>query len=120
MRRLLALAGLALALAACGGQSAPTASGDSGIRGQVLRGPLCPVVTQADPCPDEPYATDVRVLAASGKLVATVQSGSDGRFVVRLEPGHYVLMTEQGSPLDVIVDPHSFAQAVVEYDTGIR
>jgi hypothetical protein len=120
MRRLLALAALALGLAACGGQSAQTPSGDSGIRGQVLRGPLCPVVTQDDPCPDEPYATDVRVLAASGTLVATVRSGTDGRFVVRLEPGHYVLMTEQGSPLDVIVDPHSFAHAVVEYDTGIR
>jgi hypothetical protein len=52
--------------------------------------------------------------------VATVHSGADGRFVVSLEPGHYVLMTEQGSPLDVIVGPHSFAQAVVEYDTGIR
>jgi hypothetical protein len=34
---------------------------------------------------------------------------------VRLAPGHYILTTEQGSPLDVTVDAHSFAQAVVEY-----
>jgi hypothetical protein len=120
MRRLLTLAAVSLALAACGSHAATSAADDSGIRGRVLRGPLCPVATQENPCPDEPYATDVRVVSASGKIVATVRSGSDGRFVVHLDPGHYVLMTEQGSPLDVIVGAHSFAQAVVEYDTGIR
>ena len=118
MRRLLALAALALALAACG--DGPNASADSGVRGLVMRGPLCPVQTVANPCPDEPFATDVRVLSTGGKVLQTVRSGSDGRFVVRIAPGHYILMTESGKPVDVIVRPHSFAKAVVEYDTGIR
>jgi hypothetical protein len=115
---MLALAASAVSLAGCGGGL--DAADDSGIAGLVMRGPLCPVQTADNPCPDEPYATDVRVLSGSGKVLQTVRSGADGRFVVRIAPGHYILTTEAGSPLDVIVHPHSFAQAVVEYDTGIR
>jgi len=121
MRRILPLTATALLLAACGGGGgATTGRLDSGVRGQVLRGPMCPVVTADNPCPDEPYATDVRILTAAGGQVATTHSGADGLFVVRLTPGHYVLMTDQGSPVDVVVKAHAFAQATVEYDTGIR
>ena len=81
---------------------------------------MCPVATVDNPCPDEPYATDVRVLTAAGQELATTHSGADGRFMVRLDPGHYILMTDQGSPVDTVVKPHAFAQATVEYDTGIR
>jgi hypothetical protein len=109
-------------VASCGGGGGGTTTGqvDSGVRGQVLRGPMCPVVTLDNPCPDEPYATDVRVLTGEGEEVATAHSGTDGLFVVRLAPGHYILMTDQGSPLDVVVKAHAFARATVEYDTGIR
>ena len=121
MKRILPLIVAALLLAACGGGGgATTGPLDSGVRGQVLRGPMCPVVSLDDPCPDEPYATDIRILTSAGGQIATAHSGADGRFVVSLAPGHYILMTDQGSPVDVVVQAHAFAQATVEYDTGIR
>jgi hypothetical protein len=121
--RILYLTAAALLLAGCGGgggSGTTTGRLDSGVRGQVLRGPMCPVVTVDNPCPDEPYATDVRILTSAGEQVAATHSGADGLFVVSLAPGHYVLMTDQGSPVDLVVKPHAFAQATVEYDTGIR
>jgi hypothetical protein len=122
MKQILPLAAAALLLAACGGGGGGATTGqlDSGVRGQVLRGPLCPVATLDNPCPDEPYATDVRILTAAGEQVATTHSGGDGVFIVSLAPGHYILTTDQGSPVDVVVKAHAFTQATVEYDTGIR
>jgi hypothetical protein len=121
MKRLAPLVAVGVLLASCGGGGGTASSDlDSGVRGQVLRGPMCPVATQDNPCPDEPYATDVRVLTAAGGQIATTHSGADGLFVVRLAPGHYILMTDQGGPVDVVVKAHAFAQATVEYDTGIR
>ena len=123
MRRVIPFVVIVVFVASCGGGSGSgTTTGrlDSGVRGQVLRGPMCAVVTVDNPCPDEPYATDVRILTSAGEQVAATHSGADGLFVVSLAPGHYVLMTDQGSPVDVVVKPHAFAQATVEYDTGIR
>ncbi|MGH2995402.1 MAG: hypothetical protein ACRDON_11620 [Gaiellaceae bacterium] len=126
MPRLLALGLIALWLSACGGGAG--APEDSGIRGRALLGPTCPVVTEDMPCPPEPYEAEIRVLAAgSSEVVATVQSGKDGRFEIRLEPGDYVLegVSPPGAfplakPVDVTVRSHAFARATVAFDTGIR
>lgn len=129
MERLLALGLAALALSACGGRNGgSSAPEDSGIRGRALLWPTCPVVRAGTQCPPEPYEGEIRVLGAGGgEVVATVRSGEDGRFEVRLEPGGYVL--EGGSPpgalpfakpVDVTVRPHAFTRATVAFDTGIR
>jgi hypothetical protein len=127
MRRFLALNLIALALSACGGGD-PGAAQDSGIRGRAVLGPTCPVVTEDMPCPPEPYEGEIWVLAAqTDDLVATVRSGQDGRFEVRLAPGDYVLEGDAtaesfpyAKPVTVTVRPGAFTRATLAFDTGIR
>jgi len=62
----------------------------SGIEGQVLIGPMCPVVQEGTPCPDEPYqATIVIWNAERTKEIVTIETTADGRFRVPLPPGDY-------------------------------
>lgn len=126
MRRIAALSVLILTLTACAerGPSAPT---DSGIRGIVLVGPMCPVIKAGSPCPDRPMAADIQV-TRNGEVVTTVRSRSDGRFSVDLSPGDYVLLPVQPSPgglpfakpVPVTVEPHRFTAVRIEFDSGIR
>ncbi len=125
--RLLATVAALAALAGCGGEAAPPA--DSGIQGLVLIGPMCPVVQEGEPCPDEPFAAAIEVRREEdGELAATVRSGADGRFSVDLAPGSYVLVPlspNEGappfaSPVTVRVEPHRFTQVTISYDSGIR
>jgi hypothetical protein len=64
---------------------------------------------------------------SSGKQVATVRTGSDGRFEIRLAPGTYVLegTTSAGlhrvaKPTTVTVPSGGFATVTITFDTGIR
>ncbi len=97
-----------------------------GIAGLVLIGPQCPVPTQANPCPDLPYAAAIEVRTRSGSSVTLVRSDPDGRFRVGLRAGDYTLHPESGnpfpvaSPLDVTVEDGAYTQVTVQFDTGIR
>lgn len=97
-----------------------------GIEGIALLGPLCPVVSEDDPCPDRPFETSIDVRRPSGKRVARIRTGEDGRFRVGLRPGSYVLDPVSGDPFpvsaaqDVEVVEGVYTQVVVTYDTGIR
>ena len=108
--------------AAC--RSAPPA--DATVRGVVLRGPLCPVEQEGQPCPDAPTAATVRVLDATSRdEVAVAEAGADGQFEVAVPGGAYVLeATADGAmscaPLDVTVAATGTAEVVVSCDTGIR
>ncbi|MGH2659092.1 MAG: hypothetical protein ACRDHS_05335 [Actinomycetota bacterium] len=126
MKRSASLSILILILAACANRAAPSA--DSGVRGIVLLGPTCPVVTEESPCPDTPLAdTEIQVLRG-GDEEASVRSADDGRFAVALKPGHYVLqaMVEAGGPgmfakpLEVDVSANAWVDVTVSVDTGIR
>jgi len=116
---------LALALAACA--KGPAAPSDSGVQGQALLGPQCPVETVESPCPDKPIEADIKILQ-NGDEVTTVHSGSDGSFSVALAPGDYVLLGVTGGdshypsakPVNVTVRAHDLPQANVMFDTGIR
>jgi hypothetical protein len=115
---------VAVALASCGGAGA--GDGSSGIRGQALAGPQCPVETQASPCPPVPY--EGTVIATDGESGAeyTVDTDADGRFELSLEPGSYEvsIVSETSPPFaksqTVTVEPGSYAEIVVSVDTGIR
>src|SRR3989304_4616550 len=64
----------------------------SGIEGQVLIGPMCPVVQEGTPCPDQPYqATIVIWNADRTKEIVTIRTKPDGRFRVPLAPGDYYI-----------------------------
>ena len=87
---LLAAAAFAAVLAACAEEEAPALT--SGIEGQVLVGPMCPVVQEGTPCPDQPYQATIAVWnAGRTKKVHTFETGSDGRFRVPLAPGEYYI-----------------------------
>jgi hypothetical protein len=117
---------LLLLLSACASRAA--SSGDSGIRGVVLLGPMCPVESTRSPCPDRPLGDALVRILRDGDVVSEVRSDGDGRFTVALDPGSYVLqaVTKKGGPgmfakpLDVTVPSKGFVDVTVTVDTGIR
>jgi hypothetical protein len=113
-----------VALATCGGEGA----GDdaSGIRGQALAGPQCPVEMANSPCPDLPWeGTIVATDTGSGERF-TATTDAEGRFELALEPGTYEVTIDAGSdlpfakPQTVTVEDGTFAEVAVTVDTGIR
>jgi hypothetical protein len=123
-----ALALLLIGLVACGQAGAGDgASTDSGIRGRAVVGPMCPVEVAGTPCPDRPLQTKFEVVDTSGKGVATVSTGKDGRFQQSLPPGTYVLRSASStspfpSPKETMVRVRAgeFTSVVVHFDSGIR
>ena len=119
-----ALVLVAVALASCGGAGA--GDGTSGIRGQALAGPQCPVETQASPCPPVPYEGTVIATDVESGAEYTVDTDADGRFELPLAPGPYeVSIVSETSPPSakpqtVTVGPDSFTEITVSVDTGIR
>lgn len=101
-----------------------------GIAGEVLLGPLCPVMGPGmeEECADKGYQTTLAVKTKDGKReVALVRSGADGRFRVTLAPGEYSVAPLPGAgPLPtcamqfVTVAPGQFAPVTVRCDSGIR
>lgn len=116
-----------LFLAACGG-SGGGAQADSGINGLVTIGPICPVLREGMPCPDEPFAATVLIVDEAGDEVARIDSGANGRFRIELAPGSYTLVPQSPSPgappfaqeRSVEVRAAAFTQVTIEYDSGIR
>ena len=95
------------------------------IRGRVLAGPRCPVVTEASPCPDLPWVGRVRATGEAGVFEARTDEA--GRFVLVVPPGTYTVqaVVEGGGPPtakpeSVRVGPGSSAQVTLRVDTGIR
>jgi hypothetical protein len=115
---------LILVLATCTIYS-PTPRG-SGIEGQVLLGPMCPVVQEGQDCPDQPYQATLTVTSRNGVQVAQFQSDEQGRFRVSLVPGEYILHPESpnGIPFagdqSLTVETGRYTQITVLYDSGIR
>lgn len=115
---------LILVLATCSLYS-PTPRG-SGVEGQVLIGPTCPVVQQGQDCPDGPYQATLTVNSSNGVQIAQVQTDTQGHFRIPLVPGNYILHPEA---LDGIasagdqaftVETGHYTQLTVNYDSGIR
>jgi hypothetical protein len=115
---------LILVLATCSIYS-PTPRG-SGIQGQVLLGPICPVVQPGQECPDQPYQATLTVLDRNGLQITQFQTDEQGRFQVALVPGEYILHPESpnGIPFagdqSFIVETGRYTQITVHYDSGIR
>ena len=121
------LAAAAALWLACGGNEA--AAPTSGIEGQVLIGPVCPVLREDTPCPDQPFqATIVVWNAERSEKAATFTTDEDGRFRFALAPGEYYIDPQPpnpgapptGIPQTVTVPPDRFVQITIEYDSGIR
>ena len=102
---------------------------DSGVRGRVLMGPMCPPVMGGSPCPDR--LVEIRLLVIevrSGDVVARLMSNRNGRFEVNLPPGAYVVEAVDENPavpptssqVRFTIRPHEFTRVTVRIDTGIR
>src|SRR5919198_6082387 len=99
-RRLAVLlcASLAALGAACGSGASKSAM-TTGIRGEVLAGPQCPVeqVGATTACAPRPIAAIVRVVdAESGGAVGRVRTDGRGRFRIALPPGRYRIQASAG------------------------
>lgn len=102
----------------------------SGARGVVLRGPICPVVTDPpDPdCADQPVVGATLVFTTlDGTEVARATTDASGEFSVELAPGAYRLVAQpvEGlmgtpAPIDFGVEAGVMSELTVGYDTGIR
>jgi len=116
---------VALVLAACG-SDAGDEDATSGIRGQALAGPQCPVEVAGSPCPDLPWQGTVIATAATSGEESTVTTDAEGRFEFSLDPGTYEVTIAPGSSppsaetQTVVVEADSFTEIVVAVDTGIR
>ncbi len=115
---------LILVLATCSVYN--TTPKGSGIEGQVLIGPVCPVVQQNQACPDRPYQATLTIQSRTGVQIMQFQTDEEGRFKIPLAPGEYILHPESpgGIPFSrdqtFVIETGRFTQLSVNYDTGIR
>lgn len=102
---------------------------ESGIQGQVLRGPTCAgPIRIDDPCPDEPFSATFHVLDSQGNQVTSFYTGEDGCFHVLLAPGEYTIVPDKSAPLmspgnqrkTVAVKDQELTLVTLVFDTGIR
>lgn len=118
---LLLVGALACSTAAPGGEET-----DSGIEGQVTRGPIQPVCVVDVPC-DEPFAALFHV-SQDGRELATFHSDGAGLFSIELPPGDYIITPDPTAPImfparqtkSVRVEPNATVRVVLAFDTGIR
>jgi len=111
-------------LTACSANSSTTP--DSGVEGQVLIGPVCPVEQPGDTCPDRPYQATLTVNNPQGEKVVQIETDEEGKFKITLEPGSYVLVPEStdmipfASEQPFTVAEGKYTQLTVAFDSGIR
>lgn len=97
------------------------------LAGTVMASPTCPVERPDQPCPPRPVAAaHVEVFDRAEQLVTTIEADAQGRFVLGLSPGRYVLTASFGSvfpscpPFTVQVPTAGQATADILCDSGIR
>lgn len=104
----------------------PPAAGESGIEGQVLIGPTCPVVQEGDKCADKPYQTTLTLLNPQGELILRFETDAEGRFKIPLPSGKYVLHPETtgrypfAAEQEFTVTTGEYTQITITYESGIR
>jgi hypothetical protein len=99
---------------------------DSGIRGQVLKGPVNAVPFEESGDGDSDYigfAALFYVRDIQGQQVATFNSDASGWFTVKLEPGQYDVVPDASAPLiggqqvqTVIVMKGTFSSVTLHFD----
>ena len=107
----------------------PVPAAGSGIQGQALMGPMCPVFRSDEPCPDRPVQSTVDVWNVDRtQKITSFTTDADGRFLVPLPPGEYLLDPKPagpngfpfGKPQTVVVRENVYTAITISYDTGIR
>jgi hypothetical protein len=99
---------------------------DTGLQGQVIRGPITPVCKENEPC-DAPFSAWFSVLK-NDREVSRFQSDIHGEFAIALDPGIYTIVPDSSAPLmapqqqrkAVEVRRESITHVTLHFDTGIR
>jgi len=137
IRKYLAAAAVLL-LTGCGSNSSDTSIGSdepigppttvvtTGLEGHVIRGPVQPVCINGQPC-EEPFAATFHV-KRNGAPIQQFTTGTDGYFVVYLEPGAYEIVPDEAAPLHepdqqprtISVGATGLTRVEISFDTGIR
>ncbi len=127
---LLSVATLAL-LAAC---ASTRGAGGAELTGLVLLGPQCAASVDSEGCPDLPTSADIVVRqaateshaksAGAGESIARGSAGEDGRFLILVPPGDYLLEATalaamSCTPLQVTI-PSEGIHVTITCETGIR
>ena len=91
-----------------------------------LLGPICPVQSLQNLCPDQPHQAWVTVRNQSGGTVTRFRTDVDRRFRIGLRPSRYTLDPEGGEPFPIAseqgvdVVEGLYTEVVISFDTGIR
>lgn len=117
-----------LILAACGPRRDPSEPLTSGVEVRVFVGPMCPVIQVGVECPDRPYQATLTILNTNRKEVLQFETEEDGRYIVSLPPGDYILRPESSQDMPLpdaseqyfTILPNQITQLIVVYDSGIR
>jgi len=129
MRRItLAIAIPTLLAVACahGPAGGPPPVPSSGVRGNVVLGPTCPVEIAGSPCPDRPWQGKVQAFTLTGASAGEVSTDAQGAFELPLDPGMYDLTpyTPDSPPTAraqrITVPPGAFLTVTLQVDSGIR
>ena len=100
----------------------------TGIRGQVIRGPINPGPEIEGVINEEPFSASFSVLDSENNIVARFESDENGSFEVALVPGEYTVVPGPSAPIlfpeqqtkTVSAPEDGFAEVLLEFDTGIR
>ena len=100
----------------------------SGVRVTAIIGPTCAGPVRPDQVCTQPYEGEFVVTDQSGREIARFVTDQQGRAVVALPPGNYVLVPKidpqtrlpTRSPVNVSVLPGDYVEIIVEFDTGLR
>lgn len=101
---------------------------DSGIKGIVTIGPVCPVEQiPPDPnCADKPHAAKLVAIDRISAKQTKFESSEDGKFSLDLPPGDYSIRNTNTNPLprmenyEVSVYAHKYTEIKIQLDSGIR
>lgn len=100
--------------------------GTSGIEGNIVLGPTCPLERPGQNCTKPYMATVIIETYNQSKEVSRFTSDINGNFKVNLSSGAYYLKPistgyyPRGMPQEVKVSDNSFTNVTINYDTGIR
>jgi len=108
--------------------ASPLVTIETGIRGQVIRGPIHPGPEIEGVSNEEPFSASFSVLNSEDTRVAGFKSDENGIFEVFLRPGEYTVVPDPSAPIlfpeqqtkAVSVPRDGFADVILEFDTGIR
>jgi hypothetical protein len=63
-------------------------------------GPMCPVATSVNPCPDIGWVGEIKFTAVSGATTVIAKTDKTGKFAIALPPNSYGIALVGPNPMD--------------------